>query len=430
MSVAPLELERVSLRYGERTALRGVSFRLDAGQLVGLAGPNGSGKSSLLRAVVGLERPSEGSLTIRGRKASVLTLPERAREVAWMPQEEPAGEDLSVEEHVRYGRSPYLGGLLPIVDPDPGAVERAMAAVALGDLRGRSVRTLSGGERQRVRLARVIAQGTPLLLLDEPTSHLDIGHQLDMLSRVRELSRKHGRCAVVAMHDLNLAARFADRVLVLSHGQLVADGTPEEVLSPALLRQVWGVEAELKRDVRGQVPYLLPRLPEAAVAVPHGPRLRVHVVAGGGSGQELLRRLFDRGYDLTAGVLPLFDSDSDLVEELGIPGALELPFAPVSQESRARVRRLISACEVVVVAAFPVGPTNVANLEEVERAVEERRVLLLRQDPRRPWDFTGGSGALLRERVLRGGGEEVEDLDALLEALARPSVRSNPASSG
>ncbi len=430
MNGAPLEAEGLTLRYGERTALRGVSFQTAPRELVALAGPNGSGKSSLLRAVMGLERLAEGRIAVRGKDARTLTIQERAREVAWMPQEEPVGEDLSVEEYVRYGRSPYLGGLLPQTDPDPEATDRAVVALGLEDLRGRGIRGLSGGERQRVRLARVLAQGTSLLLLDEPTSHLDIGHQLDMLGRVRDLARREGRSVIVAIHDLNLAARFADRVMVLSHGQLVSEGTPEEVLSPALLRQVWGVDAELRRDSRGRVPYLIPRLPDPTPSPHPGGRPRVHVVAGGGSGLELLRRLFDRGCDLTAGVLPLFDSDSDLAEELGVPSVLELPFAPLSSESRERLRQLMSSSEIVVVAAFPVGPTNVGNLEEVERVVGVRRVLLVHQDRARPWDFTGGSAARLRAQILEKGGEEVSDVDGVLRALSGRATRASSSIGG
>lgn len=417
MSGPLLQLKGVSVRYGARQALQSVSCEFRAGELVALAGPNGSGKSTLFRAAVGLVPLAEGSLAFEGRDAAALSILGRARTAAWMPQEELEGDDITVEEYVRYGRNPYLGGVLPHPDPDPGTVSRALEDTGAREFRWRAVRTLSGGERQKVRLARVLAQETPLLLLDEPTSHLDIGHQLEVLQRVREIARRSGRCVVVALHDLNLAARFSDRIVVLSRGHLVSDGSPQQVLSPTLLQQVWGIDAELRRDARSRIPYLLPRLPTDLASGRPAQALRIHVVAGGGSGLELLGRLIDRGYDLTVGALPLFDSDSELAGELHIPCLEEVPFAPLSQGTLQELRKMLGACEVVIVAAFPVGPTNLANLQEVSDLGDRKRVLLLRQPAGRAWDFTGGTATALRERILAQGGREVADPAELLVAL-------------
>ncbi|MDE2046352.1 MAG: ABC transporter ATP-binding protein [Thermoplasmata archaeon] len=417
-----VELDQLVARYGDTTALRSVSLRLRTGELVALAGPNGSGKSTLFRVIVGLVPMAEGRATLAGRPLLALPFLTRAQQVSWMPQEEAEGDDLEVGDYVRYGRNPYLGSLLPEPDPDPGAVERALSASGTQELVRRNVRQLSGGERQRVRLARVLAQETPLVLLDEPTAHLDIAHQLEVLERVRAVAHRMDRCVVVALHDLNLAARFADRIIVLSHGQKVADGVPDAVLSTSLLRQVWGVEAELRRGTRERVPYLIPRLPPVEGPTPEkGARgRRVHVVAGGGSGQEILRRLFDAGYDLTVGALPLFDSDSELAEELGLPLVLEVPFAPLSAETLARLATLLSRAEFVVVAAFPVGPTNLANLEAVERTGEAGRVLLMAQRGEPPWDYTGGRATAVRARLLRAGARELTGTSELLGALSEP----------
>lgn len=412
-----LSISSLTVRFGERTALRSVSLRLEEGQLVALAGPNGSGKSTLLRTLVGIQVAQEGAISLGGQDLRAMELGERSRQVSWMPQDEPEGDELRVEEYVRYGRSPHLGGLLPRADPDPGAVGRALRATGTAPFASRRFRSLSGGERQRVRLARILAQESPLVLLDEPTAHLDIGYQLEVLGQVRQVARRPGRLVVVALHDLNLAARFADRIVVLSHGHLAAEGTAEEVLSPALLQQVWGVQAELRMDVRDHVPYLIPRLPEPALTSRPVVGRRVHVVAGGGSGREVLRLLYDAGYDLTAGALPLFDSDSVLAEELGVPSVLEIPFAPLSEETGAKTLSLLRRADVVVVAAFPVGPSNVGNLEAVAALDGSKPVFLLRQTSGLSWDFTGGFATRLRARVLSQGGTEVLGAAQLLEKL-------------
>ncbi|MCI4337754.1 MAG: ABC transporter ATP-binding protein, partial [Thermoplasmata archaeon] len=254
----PVEVEDLSVRFGARSALSRVSWTASAGELVALAGPNGSGKSTLLRACLGLLAPTQGTVRLFGTDCGQLSIRERARRVAWVPQEEAPRDNLRLIEYVLFGRYAHLPPFTGESADDRRTAERALAEAGLADRADSGILELSGGERQRLLLARALAQETPLLLLDEPTAHLDIGHQLDLFERVRRQVRDRGLCAIAAMHDLNLAARFADRILVLSHGRLVSDGPPESVLSVPLLREVWGVETELRRDPHSHRPYLLP----------------------------------------------------------------------------------------------------------------------------------------------------------------------------
>lgn len=422
MSSPALALDGLSVVYGRRAALRDVTFVARAGEVAALAGPNGSGKSTLLRASVGLETLASGSVRLGGRILSELSLRGRALRASWMPQEEPPGDNLRVTDYVRYGRFPHVAPLAAESEADAQAVERGLHLAGASELRDRSVWELSGGERQRVRLARVLAQRTPLLLLDEPTAHLDVGHQLDVLDRVRSIARDEHAAVVVALHDLNLAARFADRVVVLHRGRVVADGTPSDVLAPGLLLSVWGIDSELRYDARTRLPYLIPRVPVLATGSPPvapAASLRVHVLAGGGSGETLFHRLVDAGHAVSAGALPLFDSDTELVEQLRLPAALEVPFAPISEATRAELRALLAASEAIVVAPFPVGPTNLANLEELARFPRPRSVVLIRHAEPRPWDFTGGVASGLRAALVARGATEVANVDEALEALAR-----------
>jgi iron complex transport system ATP-binding protein len=235
------------------------------------------------------------------------------------------------------------------------------------------------------------------------------------------------------MHDLNLAARFADRVAVLSRGRLVEDGPPARVLSEELLRRVWGVVAELRRDPRSGLPYLVPSLPPSLAPVaPAAPGTRpagtVHVVGGGGSATALLRALADAGYVVTTGALHLLDSDTETAQELAIPAAVEVPFAPLGEEVRTRHRALLAAARVVVLAPFAVGPANLANLEDVLPFVAGRPVYLVGSDAPRPRDFTGGRATELWEDLVARGARPVADVRALLERLAEPETASAVAS--
>jgi iron complex transport system ATP-binding protein len=427
-----LAIDRLSVRYGDALAVLGVSLSVREGELVALAGPNGSGKSTLIRAVATSARGVEGSVRVGGQDLAGRTSLERARRVAWMPQEEAAGDNVPLADYVAYGRHPHVPRWSPPSAADRTAVAEAIRAVDLEALSGRGILELSGGERQRARLARALAQDTPVLLLDEPTAHLDVGHQLDVLARVRDHAHREGRAVLVALHDLNLAARFADRIAVLAHGRLRTDGPPAEVLAPELLAEVWGVVAELRTDPGSGLPYLIPRLPVPRVptfaARPRGPRL--HVVAGGGSGGDALRAALERGWEVTAGVLPLFDSDSDLARELGVPAVVELPFAPIGAETLRRMDLLLEATDAILVAPFPVGPSNLANLEHLAAWVGRRPTVLLDHPPSERWDYADGRGTAARARLVELGATTVPSLDAALGWLTAHAARPPVAAPG
>ena len=423
---APLRLAGLTVRYGDRTALSDVSLVARPGEFVALAGPNGSGKTTLLRAVLGFLPTDAGTVELFGRPVGSMSVLERARSVAWVPQGEVPRDDVRLRDYVLYGRFAYHGPLDAETADDQAIAERVLCEVGLADRAQDGILSLSGGERQRAVLARALAQTTPLLLLDEPTSHLDIGHQLDLLTRVRSLA-EHGHVAVVAaLHDLNLAARFADRIVVLSRGRRVADGSPSEVISEELLARVWGVVADLRRDPRSGAPYLLPHhlvppvAPDRAALLGKGP---VHVVCGGGSGAPYIRSLSEAGYRVTAGALHLLDSDLETAESVGALTAVEVPFAPIGEEVRSKLRSLLDGATAVVVAPFPVGPSNLPNLEEVLRCLDRVPVLLVRRRAGVEWDFTGGRATAVEERLRSKGACEVAGVSEMLTALSAAAPR-------
>ena len=235
-----LELSGVTVCYGDRQALSGIDLRVDAGERVALIGPNGSGKTTLLRTLAGILHPDAGEV----RPAGGLTRREIARRVAFLPQDEFWEFPFLVEDVVRCGRYAFAMALLGESEEDRAAIERAIAAVGLQDLRARPVTELSGGERRRAVLARALAQETPVMLLDEPTTALDLEHRHAVL---KALAAREGS-VVFSTHDLDVAAGYARRVVVLDHGRVVADGTPEDVVTVELLRDVFRVDAKIIRE--------------------------------------------------------------------------------------------------------------------------------------------------------------------------------------
>ena len=240
-----LALRGVSAGYGARTVLHDVDLDIGAGEWVAIVGPNGAGKSTLLRLITGLLAPTRGEILVEGRSLARMDREEVARQIAVVPQPSSLPFSASVEAVVALGRLPHedrLRGLRPV---DRAAVAGAIERVGLGRLVGRDVRELSLGERQLVLLAVAIAQAAPIVLLDEPTVHLDIRHQFDVMDLLADLNRRDGRTVVTVLHDLHLAARRIPRIVVVADGRVVADGPPAEALNGDRIRDVFAVEPDL-----------------------------------------------------------------------------------------------------------------------------------------------------------------------------------------
>jgi iron complex transport system ATP-binding protein len=253
-----LEGTGLELGYGDHTVLRGVDFSLDAGEVVALVGPNGAGKSTLLHALLGLIPKNRGRVRVGGLAIETLQRRDIARRIAFVPQESRTDFAFTVRELVAMGRTPYLGRFRPERELDTAAVDHALEVTETRGFEGRIVAELSGGERQRVHLARAIAQTTDILLLDEPTANLDLEHQLEVLDLVRKLART-GKAAAVALHDLSLAARYADRLVVLADGRVVASGKPESVLTETLLSQWFHIRGRVHKDPEDGIVVIVPQ---------------------------------------------------------------------------------------------------------------------------------------------------------------------------
>ena len=244
-------MDGVSLGYGERTVLRGVSLAAREGEVLGVLGPNGSGKTTLVRGATRVLAPSSGSVTLLGRALPLYDRRELARALAVIPQEGTPLFPFTVLETVLMGRAPWLRPFAFEGEEDLRAAREALRAVGAEDLAARDLSELSGGERQRVVVARALAQGTRVLLADEPTAHLDLRHAVAVFALLRELRDARGLAVVVVTHDLNLAAAHCDRLVLLSRGAVAAEGTPREVLRPDLLADAFGTPVWVGRRSDG-----------------------------------------------------------------------------------------------------------------------------------------------------------------------------------
>ena len=240
-----LQAEGVHLAYEEKVVARDLSIVVPDGKVSVLIGPNGSGKSTALRALARLLKPTSGTVVLDGRSIHSLSTKEVARRLAILPQLLIAPESITVEDLVWFGRHPHRSSLRTPSSEDKDTVEWALEVTGSAEIRDRQVDQLSGGQRQRAWIALCLAQGTDLILLDEPTTFLDIAYQLDVLDLLADLNRDQGKTIVMVLHDVNQAAEYAQNVFVLSEGTLVDEGPPETVLTCEMMRDVFGIESQI-----------------------------------------------------------------------------------------------------------------------------------------------------------------------------------------
>lgn len=254
-------LQGIGLRlgYGQRIICDDLSVTIPQARFTAIVGPNGCGKSTLLRSLCRLTRPLAGQVCLDGRDIHQMPTRQLARRLGLLPQSSQAPAGITVSDLVARGRYPHQGLFRQWSDDDARAVGQAMAATGVADLAECEVDQLSGGQRQRVWVAMVLAQQTPVLLLDEPTTFLDIAHQIDLLELFRGLNRDHRHTLVAVLHDLNQACRYADHLVVMAEGRIVAEGDPAELMTEDLVAKVFGLDAVIIPDPVSGTPLMIPR---------------------------------------------------------------------------------------------------------------------------------------------------------------------------
>ena len=381
--------------------LHDINFELRNGEFVGIIGPNGCGKSTLVKTLTGILKPTHGEVVIQDQPLSRLSVREVAQRIAVVPQYEQVAFGFSCLDVVLMGRAAYVGILGHYSKEDKQAAQAAMERMGVWEFRDQPVQHLSGGERQRVSLARAMAQQSELLLLDEPTSHLDISHQIGLLGEIQSIRSESGHTVVAVLHDINMAAEFCDRILVMHKGRIAADGTPSEVVTARMVKRVFGLDALVRVNPVTGRPHILPRgLPVVDDA---GGGARVHMVIGGGSSTPWLAALVSAGYTVTAGVVNLLDSDEQSATEMGIELVVEAPFNPISDESLSQLREVMLKSKAVVIGPVWVGNGNIANLKIAVEAQQQGIPVLLAGDSLDDRDFTAGEASgIWAELISRG----------------------------
>ena len=364
-----LSTEGLSVGYGRTAVVDGIRIRVEAGEILCLIGPNGAGKSTILKTLIRQLQPMGGTVLLENTPLPDMKERELARKSAAVLTGRIAPELMTCEEVVAMGRYPYTGMLGILSDADQEKVDETIRIVGMEEIRKKDFDRISDGQRQRVMLARALCQEPKLLVMDEPTSFLDIRNKLEFLSILRRLVRERKLAVVMSLHELDLAQKFCDRIVCVGDGKVRAVGTPEEIFSGDVIRDLYGVEHGSYDCLFGT------EEPERNSASP-----RVFVIGGGGSGIPLYRRLQREGIPFASGVLPENDLDLPVAKALASVVITDRANEPVSAERAEEALAVLKTCEMVICTVDQFGTVN----------RENRRLL----------DYAGEHGLLKRENLM------------------------------
>lgn len=409
-----LRFENVTIGYGERDVVKDFSCEVKKGEFVSLIGPNGSGKSTLIHAVTGVVGLKSGDIYINGKNNREMPARERAQIAAVVPQNFHANFAFKAKEIVAMGRHPFLKRMQSESPEDYRIIDEALEETGTLHLRERKITQLSGGERQRIIISAALAQQPQLLILDEPTNHLDIQYTLEIMQLMRKLNQEKGITVFAVLHDINMAARFSDRIIVLNQGTKVSDGPVEDTIREDILKPVYKIDLVVRDNpLTGSAEIVPIRSNRETERKKIGKK--VHVICGGGSGSSIIEALHNGGCDVTSGVLNSNDSDCELCRSLGIQVAEEKPYSDIGIDAFMANLTAIQEADVVVLADLDVGISNLKNIEILEHA-GDKKILVVEGNGQ---DYTGGKADKIIETLVeKGKAERVRKEDLLEDVMA------------
>jgi iron complex transport system ATP-binding protein len=410
-----LRINGIDCYYESIKALENIMFSVKEGKFVGILGPNGSGKTTLLKAISRTLKPRIGTIFLDDINIYDMKSKDLAKNLAVVPQEATATFGFTVLDVVLMGRNPYIERFGMESREDLAIARKTMELTNTWHLADRLVNELSGGEKQLVTITRALTQEPKILLLDEPTTHLDINHQIEIMDIVRRICKEKKLVVLAVFHDFNLAARYCDFAVLLKGGKIVSAGNLDAVLTSENIKSVFQVDAMVKRDPVTGSPYIVP------ISMPKPPlyrRLSVHLICGAGTGTALMKILLDEGYSVTAGVLNALDTDFETAQFLKIPVTTEAPFSPITEKTHKDNLEMISDASLVVLTSVPFGYGNLQNLKAAIAAVEQGiPTFVIDEVPIEKRDFTKGKAKALLAELKSKCAEFVKDQNELLSLL-------------
>ena len=393
-----IKIKNLHFGYGKSLILKNINLAIKSGSFLTIIGPNGSGKSTLLKNISKSVLPQKGHIELDTINLLSMKPRQIAQKMAVVPQETMIEFSFSVYETVLMGRTPFLGRFENEGPKDFALVRWAMEITNTWHLKDRSVTEISGGERQRVVVARALAQEPKVILLDEPTAHLDIQHQVELLELLQSLNRTTGLTVIAVLHDLNLAAQFSEHVVLMEDGEIFAKGSPEQVLTPVNIRKVYSMEVAITDNPLTGRFNVIP-LGRTKSDFKDGKGLHVHLICGGGTGVFILDRLVQLGYQVSCGILNIGDTDWSRAKMLGLEVVEEAPFAPISEKTLVMNRVLMEKANCIIITPIPFGNGNLSNLQLAADFCQAGKPVLVMANEFEKRDFTAGAARELVDKM-------------------------------
>ncbi len=418
-----LKVESVNFAYDGKPVLNDLSFTVKKGSFISILGPNGSGKSTLVNLLSKVLKGYTGRIEVFGNDIKNLNPRSISRLVSVVPQYSNPGFNFTVEEMVLMGRFPYISRFGREKHSDFLAAGSVMKKTGITGLAGKKFNELSGGEKQRVIIAQTLVQDTPIVLLDEPTSHLDINFQIEMMELFYRLNRDEGKTVIGVFHDINLASNYSRTAIFLRQGMIYASGEIDAVITRENIRNVFKSDVYVgKNPITGKL-YVSPTFAASATEPDDGRKekninTKVHVIGGGGAASPIINMLYNKGYLVTCGVVNNFDTDLDTADMLGITYISEAPFSPISLYSANKNLELIKASDTVILPAIAFGHGNFSNLVSVKEAIDMgKKVIVVTGESIAGRDYTDGKAQKLYEKILEKGVISVDNIQKIPELL-------------
>lgn len=398
MSEEILKVEKLCFKYNNTDILKDISFALEIGDFVGILGPNGSGKTTLLKNINRWLEPHQGSVHIDGADIFKISVKDLAKRVATVPQDAYMDIGFTAEQIVSMGRNPHLKSFEPERTNDLVIIEDSMKAMDVLHLKDKPMYQLSGGEKQRVLIARALAQQPILLLLDEPTSHLDINYQWELLELLKNLCVEKSLTILVVLHDINLASMFCNKVILLKEHRIFKMGFLTEVLNQQNIKEVFNMDVHVDFPKGRQRPVIIFLNPTDDNTLPKLFQ-SLHVICGGGEGEKLLYYLSQRGYKVSTGVLNKGDTDWKVARLLGFTIVEEIPFSPITDEKVSENISHINESDAVILANIPFGYGNLKNLACLRQLVAHKRTFIIEENSIVHRDYTDGKATKIYNEI-------------------------------
>lgn len=416
VDINAISVKNLYFGYNKRDVLRDISFDVNEGEFLSIIGPNGSGKSTLLKTLNHIYIPKSGEIMIKDLSIENYKKRDLAKYMAMVPQDTNIDFEFKVEEVVAMGRHPYQGRFQQESKEDKDIIYQSMELTNTLEIRDRYINEISGGERQRVFIAKALAQNPKIILLDEPTSHLDINHQMDVLNLLKRLNEDKGITVVLVIHDINLACRYSHRILLLKGGEIIGKGKPEDVITIANIESTYGMNVAIEKNKYTDHIYLTPI--EIKHKIKDKKYHHIHIISGGGTGQELINRLYMEGHELSLGVLNVGDSDWQHGRSLRIPIVEEKPFSSISDKAYKKALDRIMESDIIVMTNVPIGTGNLINLKLADKSLDlGKKVIYYIENQYENFDFTNGEATSILNGMKEKGLKLIHDYDSLIEDI-------------